>query len=425
MRWFFVVLLCATHSAAHLAGVRVDRDTSTWRDAYNRTLLWRGTNFVQKEPPYYPVIADADITVMQQMGFNVARVGVMMPGLFPTGPTPNAAYLAATKAVVDRLWAAGVAVIIDLHQDVLSPQLCGEGSPPWMLNVSSLGSLAFPEPLEAHGVPADPATGSFPNKSCAAAGPLKFIGWSEFYMTDACGKAFEQMYGGDGTMAPGVAPLSYMFDTYWHVVAAFFRGHPGVLAYELLNEPWMGDVLTTPSLLLEAGAAEKLSVGPFMERMHGAVRQSDPDTPVLYRCVPPDPTQIRLRSNSAPAQIPLRSHSDPTQIPLRSRQIPLLPPDCDASLLHVHSPAELNNRLMRRVGYEEGFLPGEPMAFHVYCLTGTDGDGPTTPLAKELCHFNDGFQLTQRTDDLRRLRTAGIVTEFGAVSASATGPVGI
>ena len=46
---------------------------------------------------------------------------------------------------------------------------------------------------------------------------------------------------------------------------------------------------------------------------------------------------------------------------------------------------------------------------------------PTTPITKDLCHFNDGFQLSTRRKDLRRIKTAGFVTEFGAVSESATG----
>ena len=354
-------------ASSHLDGVYVDRHTSTWRDAANRTLLFHGTNFVKKDAPFFPAVADADIKLMNRMGMTVARLGVMMPGLFPVGPSPDQAYLTATKSIIDRFWAAGIATIIDLHQDVLGPQICGEGTPNWMLNVSSLDSLPFPMPLELHGIPADPASGTFPNKSCSAVGLLKFIGWSEFYMTDACGKAFDQIYHGKGNYSPGAPPLSYMFDRYWSVVAAYFKGHPGVLAYELLNEPWFGDYVKQPSLLLEVGVAEREAVGPYMERMHAVVRKEDSDTPTLF------------------------------------------------------SPAELNNRFMRRVGYEEGFLSGEPMAFHVYCFTGTDGDGPTTAFTKELCHFNDGFTLSQRSSDLRRLRTAGFVTEFGAVSASATG----
>jgi hypothetical protein len=117
---------------------------------------------------------------------------------------------------------------------------------------------------------------------------------------------------------------------------------------------------------LKAGAAEA-EVGKYMTKMHDVVRAVDPDTLVLY------------------------------------------------------APAEVNNRAMRRVGYEAGFLPEAAMAYHVYCVVGTDGDGPTTPLLKELCHFNDGFSLKQRDADLQRLKTAGFVTEFGAVAPSDTG----
>eukprot|EP00756_Hemistasia_phaeocysticola_P041987 Hpha_TRINITY_DN16945_c0_g1::TRINITY_DN16945_c0_g1_i2::g.54648::m.54648/K05991/E3.2.1.123; endoglycosylceramidase len=153
----------------------------------------------------------------------------------------------------------------------------------------------------------------------------------------------------------------------WTTVATRFKDNPGVLAYELLNEPWVGDHVRHPGLLLEAGKAEREGVGAYMKRMHGVVRSIDPVTPTLY------------------------------------------------------APAEVNNRLMRHVGYEKGFLKGEPMAFHVYCITGTDGPGPTTPLTIDLCHFNDGFQLTTRASDLKRLGTAGLVTEFGAVNDVATG----
>jgi len=63
----------------------------------------------------------------------------------------------------------------------------------------------------------------------------------------------------------------------------------------------------------------------------------------------------------------------------------------DNDTLVLYAPAEVNNRAMRKVGYEQGFLPEAAMAYHIYCIVGTDGDGPTNPLLKDLCHFNDGF----------------------------------
>ncbi len=35
--------------------------------------------------------------------------------------------------------------------------------------------------------------------------------------------------------------------------------------YEVLNEPWLGDHVSQPALLAEAGAAEARAVGPFMQ----------------------------------------------------------------------------------------------------------------------------------------------------------------
>merc|ERR1711937_1060987 len=120
------------------------------------------------------------------------------------------------------------------------------------------------------------------------------------------------------------------------------------MAYELLNEPWVGDHVGNINLILEGGKAEA-EVGKYMQRMHDIVRSVDPDTLVLY------------------------------------------------------APAEVNNRAMRSVGYEKGFLPEAGMAYHVYCIVGTDGPGPTTPAELKLCHFNDGHLMQQRQDDVKRL----------------------
>ena len=365
------VALLAPGAQSLIPGVKTRATDSSWRDDANRTRLWHGTNFVEKSASesFYPheLVGDAaaeSVKTMNSLGFNVVRLGVMMGGTLPTPDgVVNATYLDVIEGIVDTLWAGGIASILDLHQDVLSPQVCGEGLPDWMVNSSTLGALPFPEPLVRGGSAPDPATGGWaPPVACTPVGPLKGMGWSEWYGTDAVGKAFQQIYD-------GVGPLSANVQAHWAAVARRFAGKAGVLAYEILNEPWQGDWVSDPSLIVRGQVAEQKNVGPFMQRTYDTIRRGggDADTPVLY------------------------------------------------------APAELNNRLMRSVGFEAGFLPGEPMAFHVYCLTGTGGDGPTTPQQVELCHFNDGFTLAQRERDLQRLGTAGFVTEFGAVSDAPTG----
>ena len=364
------------------AAVRVDRPTGTYRDYVNRTLIFHGLNFVEKRPPFYPRIGAHELDALEEMGLNVVRLGVMLSGLYPSSLIPNAEYLDQIRAIIASLWSRNIRTIVDLHQDILSPVFCGEGAPSWMINVSQLGSLRFPAPMTfqpSQTADPDPRTGAWAKPMatlCDDQTAFRPLGWFDYYMSDAVNKAFAQVYagpdgrasGGDGRSHVATTALPRAFEQYWRDVPRALAGTPGLLAYELLNEPHLGDMWAHPRLALEPGLAERVSVGPFMQRMHRIVRSVDATTPILF------------------------------------------------------SPAELNNRLGRSVGYDAAFLPGEPMAFHIYCLTGTDAAGPTTPLTKALCHIVDHHQIDTRTADLRRLRTAGFVTEFGAVdTTTATG----
>lgn len=57
----------------------------------------------------------------------------------------------------------------------------------------------------------------------------------------------------------------------------------------------------------------------------------------------------------------------------------------------------------------------------MYCIFGTDGDGPTNWLERFFCNATDLGTFFVRKADLVRLKTAGIVTEFGAVSGKESG----
>ena len=305
---FFVLLLLFFCSSLGLVrgfikGIHIDGSDQTWRAADDRILFWHGTNFVEKSFPYYPeALVDPDslsesISTMKHMGWNVVRLGVMIGGTFPTPDGAlNSTYLDVIENIVENLAKSNVAVILDFHQDVFSPALCGEGVPSWMVNSSKLNCLPFPIPLVRSGSQPDPDTGGWvPEVSCT---PPHNLGWSEWYGTDCCGKAFQQMYD-------GVGMISKMVQAHWQAIAERFKGKDGVLAYEMLNEPWNGDWISDPAILYKQGLAETKNVGPFMQMTHDTIRAVDPNTPTLY------------------------------------------------------APAELNNRLMRSVGYDSGFLPGE------------------------------------------------------------------
>lgn len=67
----------------------------------------------------------------------------------PTGPSQfNSTYLDQIEKIVALFAKYGIYTILDLHQDVLSPRICGEGAPMWVnATQEALGGLPFPLPL--------------------------------------------------------------------------------------------------------------------------------------------------------------------------------------------------------------------------------------------------------------------------------------
>jgi endoglycosylceramidase len=367
------------------AKVRVDPQSHTFVEdsGQRRELFFHGVNYVRKGAPFIadvvddcdPILGPAcpppqtwtltadDVLQLEQRGMNVVRLGVMWPGAMPEGPGKiNATYFDQVERIVDLLWKYGVYTIIDLHQDVLSPRICGEGAPLWVKTTrAALGGLPFPLPLGLK--PLDTLSDGLPNCS-AAPSP---IGWSSFYLSDTCGRAFEAIYHDTEPQR-----LGRQLEIFWSEVAKRLAKKPGVAFYELLNEPWVGDSVEHPEYLLQPGRADRDQLVPFYRRLHDAIRAHDNETLILY------------------------------------------------------SGMEVGDRLTTAVGFEEG--PGGPsydakqaLVMHNYCAIGTDGGGPQPGTQRAFCDVTDGKTFAARDKDKRRLNTALFMTEFGATGTSATG----
>ncbi len=344
-------------------------------------LYFHGVNYVRKGAPYIAdfvdcdatvapgcppsqqwIVTDADALELARKGMNVVRLGVMWPGMMPEGPdTINSTYLDQVERVVDVLYKRGVYTILDLHQDVLSPRLCGEGAPEWVQTTpQALGGLPFPLPLGLKPLPMLPS--GLPN--CSAA-PTP-IGWSSFYLSDTCGRAFEAIYTDSPPQQLG-SQLAFL----WSEVARRFHSKDAVIAYELLNEPWVGDSVEHPEFLLDPSKADLAQLEPFYRKLHTAIRQHDNDTVLLY------------------------------------------------------SGMEIGDRLATAVGFTSG--PGgagyetkQGLVMHNYCAIGTDGAGPANGTQRAFCDVTDGLTFAARDKDAKRLRTALFMTEFGATSDAPT-----
>ena len=77
------------------------------------------------------------------------------------------------------------------------------------------------------------------------------------------------------------ANLQQAFAEYWQTVARAFKGLPHIVGYELLNEPWMGNVYEDPSAPLP-GHVDKKYLAPLYRLLHEAIRAEDDEAILFY-----------------------------------------------------------------------------------------------------------------------------------------------
>jgi hypothetical protein len=243
-----------------------------WVDGCGRQRFFWGVNVVYKGYPWLPQSSPFDFAssftpddaaFVRSFGCNSIRLGTMWPGVQPDGPgTTDAAYIARVVDTVTFAGAQGVFSLLDAHQDVMSAQTCGEGLPGWAAADFSAGASAFPLPLNK-GVPFTVNASGIPSPADCA----KFS-WSEYYSSDAVCKMSQELY------ARGAAA----FGAFWAAVAAAVTGSPSadpfVIAYELLNEPWAGDIIAHPGLLVP-GVADRENLQPFYFNVTAAIRAAE------------------------------------------------------------------------------------------------------------------------------------------------------
>jgi len=272
------LFLVVTTGVSALGKIKVDPATGMMVDVHGNTRIFHGVNAVQKLPPFLPTsgsfdvihsLADSDLTSLTGWGFNVVRLGVLWSAVTPTADIDgvgvvNVTYLAEVKSLIAKLEARGIYTIVDAHQDNLNPQTCGEGMPNWVFDyaLSEVGfnrsdpRTAFPKPLP-YDIPLG-ADGLPDRDRCEA------------YQFSTEGGAYEVIAA---WTALYTKPEIYgAFASFWGTVAEALTGIPGVLGYELLNEPW-------PSLEL---FDDKKSLLPMYKLAAERIRQFDTETIILF-----------------------------------------------------------------------------------------------------------------------------------------------
>nr|MBA3327631.1 cellulase family glycosylhydrolase [Solirubrobacterales bacterium] len=221
-------------------------------DRDGRVVILHGMNMVYKRPPYHPQavgFGDDDAAFLAREGYNTIRVGIVYAAVEPQPGAYDEAYLDRIRETVDTLGRHGIVSLLDFHQDLFNERFQGEGWPDWA--------------VRDDGLPAVPKAG-FPGNYLAM---------------PALSRAFDHFWANDP--GPGGVGLQDRYAAAWRHVATRFRDHPGVMGYDLMNEPWPGSAW--PTCVNPAGCpAFDATMRRFVDRTVAAIRQVDADTLVFY-----------------------------------------------------------------------------------------------------------------------------------------------
>jgi len=220
-------------------------------DSSDRQVLLRGVNlnsigdYYQDDPKLPPTLPsdERDFAQMAALGFNVVRLIVSWSALEPEPHQWNEAYVQRIRQAVANAKAAGLYVVLDMHQDAWGKFIA---TPP--------GVECKPGEERAIGWDGAPewATRTDGRSTCRSLGVRE--------ISPAVGQAFENFYADrDGIQ-------SALVET-WARLAAVFAREAAVAGYDLFNEPHWGNNF--------GSAARKL--GAFYARAISAIRMAERD----------------------------------------------------------------------------------------------------------------------------------------------------
>ncbi|ORW26209.1 endoglycoceramidase, partial [Mycolicibacter nonchromogenicus] len=233
-------------------------------NADGQVVIWHGLNQVYKVAPYEPSaggFSEEDAAFLAANGFNAVRLGVIWAGVEPEPGVIDYAYLASIQQTVQMLANHKIVAILDMHQDLYSGSLGGDGAPDWAV-----------------------LTGGLPNVDAGFPG--------SYFVSPAQNYAWDAFWANE--KAPDGIGLQNHYALMWQAVADYFKGDPNVAGYEIMNEPWSGT--QTLGSLLGNPYFDAQQLTPFYNQIDAAIRSVDPNKTVFF-----GPSTLE-------ASLPVRNH---------------------------------------------------------------------------------------------------------------------
>lgn len=272
-----LILLLFFISQLHGAPFRISPDSLLFLDSQNRECFFHGVNIIMKRPPYYPILThfdpilsfhETDMQNFEDWGLNIIRLGTQWPGYEPEKGQYNETYLEIIESIIQNSGKHNIYTLIDFHQDILNERFCGEGIPHWA--VKAPGAWPFPRPVQL--TPYDLGPDGVPSEQDC----LKHD-WTTYYFASETAGAFQSLYD-------NVDGIQNDFGEFWRRVAKRFRDNEYVVGYELINEPFAGNVVRDPLRLIPT-LADRYNLMPMYDNLNGVIRKEDGEQIVFFQSV--------------------------------------------------------------------------------------------------------------------------------------------
>jgi endoglycosylceramidase len=253
--------------------VKVDPKLKTLVDEAGNIRIFHGLNVAYKLPPYLPPITDRfdfknsfsveDAIRLKSWGMNVVRLTIYWEAVEPYRGKYNDQYLSKVEEIVKICAKYDIQVIIDAHQDIANKKFCGEGMPDWAIKPNTNPLTRFPAPL--FNIKMEYDSEGYPTKeSC-----LKNA-FPTYYATYEVEDAFDNLFANWNGIGDAFANM-------WGYVARRFKAYPNLLGYEIINEPWVGNIYKKPYILVKQQNMMK-----FYNKVHTAIRAVDDQSIIFY-----------------------------------------------------------------------------------------------------------------------------------------------